>query len=298
MKAQTFSILAGSVACNARCPFCVSKMTPSRGIRLKEPGVNWEKFKRAAAYAREHGTETAMITGKGEPTLFPKQITKYLDVMSGFGFRHIELQTNGIRIADEPNVYEQHLSDWYERGLDLIAISIVHYDAERNRQIYLPYRKNYIDLPSLVENLNDRKRKFKVRLACIALDGFIDSSSRLADLIEFARKNGAEQLTVRPVNKTDRVDNGDPEVEKAAVFINKYHLKDGQIDDMRNYLARNGRHIRELHYGATIYDVNGRSVCLTNSLTRDLNPNYLRQLIFFPEGRLLTDWQYEGEVPL
>ncbi len=82
MKVQTFSILAGSAACNARCPFCVSKMTPRRGIRLKEPEVNWEKFKKAAAYARD----------QGEPTLFPEQITKYLDAMKEYdilrGLKH------------------------------------------------------------------------------------------------------------------------------------------------------------------------------------------------------------------
>ena len=32
MRIQTFSILAGSEACNARCPFCISKMTPPLGV--------------------------------------------------------------------------------------------------------------------------------------------------------------------------------------------------------------------------------------------------------------------------
>ncbi len=31
MKIQTFSIVAGSEACNARCPFCISKMTVPNG---------------------------------------------------------------------------------------------------------------------------------------------------------------------------------------------------------------------------------------------------------------------------
>ena len=78
MKIQTFSILAGSEACNARCPFCISKMTPPSGVELKEPKVNWRNFRKACLLAKQSGVTTAMFTGKGEPTLFPKQITKFL----------------------------------------------------------------------------------------------------------------------------------------------------------------------------------------------------------------------------
>ena len=293
MKVQTFSILAGSAACNARCPFCVSKMTPPRGIKLKEPGVNWERFRKAAQYAVESGAQTAMLTGKGEPTLFPEQITQYLDAMREFNFGSIELQTNGIPLAERREKYERHLQDWHDRGLDLVAVSIVHYDPERNRQIYLPYKKSYIDLPQLIQHLHDDRRRFAVRLSCVALDTFIDSAGQLEELMKFARRNGVEQLTVRPVNKTDVVD--DP---KIAEWIKQYHLKDEQVDAMRNYLSRRGRPVLELPFGATVYDVCGQNVCLTNSLTRDLNPDYQRQLIFFPDGRLMPDWQYGGEVKL
>ena len=81
MKIQTFSIVAGSEACNARCPFCISKMTVAHGIDLKEPEVNWRNLRKACLLAQACGVTTAMITGKGEPTLFPNQITRYLHEM-------------------------------------------------------------------------------------------------------------------------------------------------------------------------------------------------------------------------
>ena len=37
MKVRTFSIVAGSMACNAQCPFCVAHMTPANGLGSKEP---------------------------------------------------------------------------------------------------------------------------------------------------------------------------------------------------------------------------------------------------------------------
>src|SRR3989338_3443843 len=141
MMFKTFSIIAGSEACNARCSFCVSKMTPPNGLDMKEPEVNWRNFKVAARLARQTGIDTVMITSKGEPTLFPQQVTKYLDALSEFDFPFIELQTNGIPIAEKRENYDPLVREWYEKGLTIPAISIVHYDAEKNRQIYLPHRE-------------------------------------------------------------------------------------------------------------------------------------------------------------
>ena len=99
MKIQTFSIIAGSEACNAHCPFCISKMTPPQGVTLKTPAVNWRNFRIGAQFAKQYGVTTTMITGKGEPTLFPEQITKYLEELRCFNFPFLELQTNGILLA-------------------------------------------------------------------------------------------------------------------------------------------------------------------------------------------------------
>src|SRR3989344_3193410 len=117
MKIRTFSIIAGSEACNARCPFCVSKMTPPLGMELKEPEVNWRNFEVACRFAKQNGVTTAMFTGKGEPTLFPRQITKFLFSMAKHEFPPIELTTNGIMVAQRWEEYVSHLSDWYKRWM-------------------------------------------------------------------------------------------------------------------------------------------------------------------------------------
>ncbi|MDO8598925.1 MAG: hypothetical protein Q7S02_02355, partial [bacterium] len=55
MKIQTFSIVVGTRACNARCPFCVSRMTgfdelPKRGA------ISAKNFSVAARLAQIAGT--------------------------------------------------------------------------------------------------------------------------------------------------------------------------------------------------------------------------------------------------
>ena len=133
MRIQTFSILAGSEVCNARCPFCISKMTPPLGVELKEPEVNWRNFRIACRLAERCGVTTAMFTGKGEPTVFPEQITKFLKIMAEFHFPIVELQSNGVLLIERPETYSTHLRDWYDLGMTTIAISIVHFEAEKNR---------------------------------------------------------------------------------------------------------------------------------------------------------------------
>jgi uncharacterized radical SAM superfamily protein len=56
MRIQTFSIVVGGTACNAKCPFCVSKMTPEMGAtNEKMPDVNWVNFAKAVRLADKAG---------------------------------------------------------------------------------------------------------------------------------------------------------------------------------------------------------------------------------------------------
>ncbi len=291
MRFKTFSVVAGSEVCNARCPFCVSKMTPPNGLEAREPDVNWRNFNIAARLAKQSGVDTVMITGKGEPTLFPEQISKYLDALLRFEFPFIELQTNGIQIAENRAKYDDYLRAWFEKGLAMPAISIVHYEPEKNRQIYLPYREKYIDLPELIGYFHEVG--LSVRLACIALDGFIDKAEELEKLIGFARENRVEQLTIRPVNKPEKTRN-----LKVYDWAERNLLKPSQLEDISKYLDRSGVRVLELPHGGTVYDVNGQNVCLANSLTRDLDPEKGRQLVFFPDGHIRYDWEKEGAILL
>lgn len=291
MQIQTFSVLTGSEACNARCPFCISKMTPPNGVQLAEPEVDWRNFEIACRFAVRCGVTTVMLTGKGEPTLFPEQITRTLRKLQEFGFPFLEIQSNGIIIADRPEEYARHLQDWYAAGLTTIAISIVHYRAEMNQPIYLPHRREYIDLPALIRLLHGNR--LSVRLTGILADGLIDSREGIRELIAFARENQVEQLTVRPVNRPSSSRN-------AEVFewTNRHFLRPEQMEDIRSYLEQEGSLLMTLVHGAQVYDVGGQNICLTDSLTIDKRSDNLRQLIFFPDGHLRYDWQYQGAILL
>jgi MoaA/NifB/PqqE/SkfB family radical SAM enzyme len=294
-RVGNFSIVAGTEACNARCPFCVSKMTPPQGVTLKSQPIEWARFKMACEYAFKGKARTLMITGKGEPTLFPNEITEYLTKVRMYEeeFLHDvtnkELQTNAILIHDKGTEYETYLRLWGTLGLNLVAISNVHYNPEINRPIYTPYKKSYIDLPTAIRQIHEAG--IRVRLAAVMISGGLDSVEEVEKYIEFGINNNVEQITMRPVTRPE--ESRDP---AADAWIGERQLPYSAHLAISEYLDGIGTVEKELPYGGVVYNIGGQNVCLTNCLTRNYTEDYMRQLIFFPNGTIATDWTDERSV--
>ncbi|MBT3223988.1 MAG: hypothetical protein HN348_33385 [Proteobacteria bacterium] len=101
-----------------------------------------------------------------------------------------------------------------------------------------------------------------------------------------------EQLTVRPVNRPEATRD-----TSTASWAEKHHLSRQALDEMAHHLDENGHLLMKLVHGANVYDVRGQNVCLADSLTLEPSGD-IRQLIFFPDGHLRYDWQYEGAILL
>lgn len=292
MRIQTFSIVSGSEACNARCPFCVSRMTPHQGMSLKLPEPNWRNFAKACLLAQQAQVTTVLITGKGEPTLFPDQLTAYLEALAPYRFPFIELQSNGIAIADG-RVDDATLARWFALGLTTVIVSVTGTDPALNRAVYLPHRDTYIDLAALVARLHGVG--FSVRLGCVALAQGVSSPARLEELLAFARAHRVEQLTVRPVTTPDPTT-----VQDRSVFewTCAHAVSDAAWRELVAWVEAHGRRLMALAHGAVVFDVGGQNLCLSNCLTIRPDEEELRQLIFFPDGHLRYDWQYAGAILL
>lgn len=286
----SLSVPVGGFACNARCKFCVASMTPLNGVTAKAVEPDWDKFRQACAFARKHGVTQIMLTGKGEPTLWPDLVTRHLEAMQPFGFEHIDLQSNAIAIANRKPVTDEHLRRWRELGLTLVAISIVSTDAELNRRTYTPYQKQYIDLANVIADLH--KFGFQVRLSVVLLDGFIDDAAKLAELMRFAHENKVEQVTVRPVAKPE-----ESRDDAVTQYVETNFLKADQRASMQAWLDEHAELVRSLPWGGEIYKVSatGQNLCVTNCLTRD-DPavEVGRQLIYFPSGAVSESWEEES----
>ncbi len=288
MKIQTLSIVAGSRACNAGCPFCVSRMT---GLELdaKEPEVNWRNFHKACRLAQLNNVTTALITGKGEPTIFPKQITQFLVEIDegGYDFPFIELQTNGLLISS--GKCDSALQTWYDLGITTIALSLVHWERDRNQEVYQFRGQNHYDLPALIAKL--KKIGFSIRMTVMLLDGFVDDIGKLDQLVEFAKKNKVQQLTIRPIRRPEATHD-----DEVSQFVINHGLPLDKERMIGQYLDDVGSLLMTLAHGAKIYDYRGQNICLADCLTIKPESSDVRQLIFFPDGSLRYDWQYPGAI--
>jgi hypothetical protein len=264
-------------------------MTPSNGVGAVEPPVNWRNFHKACRLAQLSDATTAMFTGKGEPTLFPDQITKYLQEIQPYRFPLLELQSNGIRAGKGDIDY--FLKQWYDLGLTTFAISVVHCKASLNQTVYTP-KSQYFDLPALIDKLHGVG--LSVRLAAVLVKGYLDNPDSIGEMIEFARQHQVEQLTLRPVNRTEEPKNDNAKDRGIHEWAAANQLSKDQVAAIAAFLNRNGTPLMNLVHRAVVYDVKNQNVCWANSLTRDPNKEEQRQLIFFPSGQLFYDWQYAG----
>jgi len=288
MKFNTFSVCVGTEACNAKCPFCVAKMT--EGFHANNRVPEFSKLSISSRFAVMNGVNTVLLTGKGEPTLFPKEIGGCLMVLKS-KFPLIELQTNGLVFADK-NKWRPILEDWSGQGLTHVALSIVHYYNADNGRIYcgadVPYE--YPDLMTTIDFLVNLG--FSVRLNCIGLKGYIDNIQKIKELLDFARSTGHElQVTWRPVTIPTGCDN---DIAKATKEL---QVEGCNIRSTVEWLHYGASLLYKLPHGAEIFDVDGQNLCITNCLTSQPKKDVIRQLIY-ADGRLRYDWDKKGAIIL
>ena len=205
MKYSILSIVTGTSKCTVPfkptektkhtpqgCQFCVSGQYAQDNNR-QAPKINTRNLKKAIQLAHKGDTTTVVLTGRGEPTYFPQQITDYLKII-GKEFPLIELQTNGVLLSSSKN--DKHLKEWYNLGLTTILISVVSNDPEILRQNYMPLSKSYYDLPALIKKL--RNIGYTVRLACVCTKAWMSTNEQVRNFLKFAKDNGVGQVTLRP----------------------------------------------------------------------------------------------------
>ena len=286
MKAHTFSIVVGTTACNAKCPFCVSKMTLAPGTGAGGTPIRWDRFETACKIVEQarDGLISVVLTGVGEPLLYPSEIDTYLDFMGG-RFPLVELQTNGIRVAELDACPNQWWGRWKQRGLTQVSISIAHTDPARSNEIMgIKEQYNYWDAAEWL-----RDAGFSVRLNCTMLKSGVSDPWEVGSLIDLCAARGVDKLTLREVATPSN-----PRDVDVAMWV-KEERPHGAAERLKAYLEMEGATLLlKLPHGGVVYDVKGQNVAVATCLTKTTNPDDIRQIIFFPDGRIAYDWQHPG----
>jgi pyruvate-formate lyase-activating enzyme len=290
------SIVVGTKACNAKCPFCVSRMTGFDEVVHVGSEINELNLHKACRFAQIHQTDTVLLTGKGEPTLYPDEISRYLGLLAHWDFPFIEMQTNAIEFgrlargerSKIKGLDAQLLRTWRSVGLNTIAISNVGHVHEWNREVY---GEIYGDLAPTIAFL--RGMGFTIRLCTMMLDGFIDSPARIEELLAFCKQHGVAQLTVRPIRKPTATHDGE-----ASDYVATRGVSAEQEATVVQHVKERATLLRTLMHNTKVFDMNGQNICLSDCLTVGGTDEDIRTLIFYSDGTLSYDWQYDGAVLL
>jgi len=125
------------------------------------------------------------------------------------------------------------------------------------------------------------------------MNDYIDCADEVKKLIDFCKEHKVEQLTLRKLGAPEKwID------EEAHDWVVDHQLREIDYSAIRNTLQNDGTLLMKLMHGAEVYDYNGQNVCLTDCLTIEPEEGNIRQLIYFPDGHLRYDWQYEGAILL
>ena len=284
---QTYTAVVGNNKCNANCPYCVSKMTPCH-LDNDSLDIDLKVFRKGGKLALIWGATTFLITGKGEPTLYPDLVRDVVGEANALGFPIIELQTNGIRLVDPG--FDKILAQWARYGLTTVSVSCVHYKRKPNQELI---SEAYPDLEKVIEVIH--KCGLAVRLSVIMISGYIQTFHDVKKFVLFANENDVEQVKFSMVNAPDKTTN-----EKMATWVRE-RVPSGYRQAMKIWLNRFCVPIRELVHGDTIYS------CYIDGMKKDQNLSYsscltessgndIRQLIYCRDGHIRYSWQHQAAI--
>jgi uncharacterized radical SAM superfamily Fe-S cluster-containing enzyme len=190
--------------CNLRCPICYAESGPHRpGFR----DLATVELMLDAIVANEGEPDVVQISG-GEPTLHP-DFFAILDAARQRPIRHLMINTNGLRIAKEPD-FAARLAT-YQPGFEVY----LQFDSLRDEvhQELRGARLADIRLRAL-ENLN--AHDISTTLVVTVKKGLNDDE--LGGIVEFALSQPCVRgVTFQPIQAAGRLENYDPAINRLTL---------------------------------------------------------------------------------
>jgi molybdenum cofactor biosynthesis enzyme MoaA len=294
LQISTLSVMAGTTACQLRCPFCISKQTyrvkpqTSNTPTPQKTPVSPDKLAFIADkfYAVKSGIPYGIITGKGEPTLAPKEeIGDIIDVLAnlyGQGRGLVpELQTNGVLLTPESLRY------WQDKGLNTVAISAVSHDDKINSKIMARGRTTW-KLANISQSVSDLG--LLLRLTVTLCKGGVDSIDSFIAFLNFAREVGVKQVTFREMGVPRNL--ALPGSQKVANWVKTNHVPLGFIFESLEKIS--ARENDSLPWSRK-FSWEGLSVVIAECLTPPKD-GLVRSGIIQPDGHLYGSWDDPADI--
>lgn len=279
MKVNNLSISIPNKGCKKNCLYCVSRMT---GYMTADESLFIRNLTKARRIADRSQVSSVSITGKGEPMLNADMVR---EVVREFVDFPVELQTCGLELADDTSLVDLLTLE----GVDIFALSFDRWS-------------DFESMKYVIERINCMNRTVRVTMnvSDMLVKPFEEAGSRMPEFMDYiseCKKYGIQQFSFRNLS----IPTGTPKDNKTAQWIEKHVLNNKYYQDLIHQFecARNAGiisgdvfMIRDLNYGARLYDVEGISFTYFDYCVQDLSRNSedIRSLIYQEDGHMYTTW--------
>jgi len=280
-KIYSVSVLVGSGKCNGNCAFCAGKyLRPQAG----DNPAFWRNLEAAIKLSARYGGWSLSLTGSGEPTCDPEDVSRALEVYKkcadqGAYFPNVNLFTNGILFGDREFAL-RWLPRWRELGLTNVAVSV--HDTVPGMQARAYGLDHYPFFTDIFKNI--RECGVGVRCTLLLRQGAIDNADSYADAIKTLCDYGADNITSWPV--------GNPNGTRNEFTPSRWGLF-----RIRRWLHNNAKLCHGHVWGGGVYDWGGAILRITDYVSKhDPDADFVRQLVVFQDGVVAYSWIREGAL--
>lgn len=269
MKANNLSISIPNYGCNKNCPYCISKMT---GYNIPNRTLMYRNTMKVLNISQRSDVNSLSFTSKGEILSTEKSIQVLQNLLLTYtNYFSCELQTNGISLN------KKLIDELFQKGIDTIAISIDRFNDIQEFHKVFEYIKSYGITLRLTINLVNDTYLYPV-----------------SSYIQQCKNFEIDQISFRKIT----IPNHKFPANKKSLNTKKWIEKNISIDEQEEFLNdfnltifQKGQKVRNLPYGAIIYDLDGISVTYFDYCIQDENgDDDIRSLIFHEDGHLSTSW--------
>jgi uncharacterized radical SAM superfamily Fe-S cluster-containing enzyme len=204
MQHSCLSIIEITDHCNLRCPICYADSGPHRpGFRSL---ADVERMLDAVV-ANEGEPDVVQISG-GEPTLHP-DLFAILDAARRRPIKHLMLNTNGIRIANEIG-FAERLQE-YAPGFEVY----LQWDSSRPEALKA---LRGVDLSSVRERALEQLNRVGLSTTLVVTVARGVNETEIGAMIEFAtRQPCVRGVTLQPVQHAGRTEHYDPGAQRLTL---------------------------------------------------------------------------------
>ena len=204
MQHSCLSLVEITDHCNLRCPICYADSGPHRpGFR----DLATVERMLDAVVANEGEPDVVQISG-GEPTLHP-EFFAILDAAKRRPIRHLMVNTNGLRIAKEPD-FAARLKE-YEPGFELY----LQFDSLRD-EVHLDLRG--AKLSEVRKRALDRLNEHDISTTLVVTVKKGLNDHELGGIVDFALQQPCVRgVTFQPIQAAGRLENYDPSRDRLTL---------------------------------------------------------------------------------